>query len=59
MTFIESRAVQNDIPTDATKAAIINEVREENPSAEHVEIVEGGAMLFDSYDEYLTWADQA
>jgi len=59
MQFIESRAVQNNILTDAERAAIINETLSEHPSTEHAEIVEGGVMLFDSYAEYCTWAYQA
>lgn len=34
------------------KAAIIAEVIWENQEAEHAEIVEGGVMIFDSYNEY-------
>ena len=58
MEFIESRAVQNDILSDAEKAAIIKEILEDNPAAVHAEIVEGGVMIFDSIDEYETWAAQ-
>jgi hypothetical protein len=57
MMFIESKAVQNNILSDSEESAILSEVRAEYPCADHFEIVNGGVMVFDTYDEYLTWAD--
>ena len=57
-TFIEVSRLQEYHTTAAERAAIMAEVVEEHPGEMH-EFVEGGVMVFDTIDEYHTWAEQS
>ena len=56
--FIESSYIQNSILSDAEESAIIAEAVREN-SAAHAVIVDGGVMVFATWDDYATWTEQA
>ena len=56
--FIQSEYIANSILSDSEKSAIVNEAYAEHPAAAHIEIVEGGIMVFDSYEDYETWTQQ-
>jgi len=58
MKFVECPRIRDYHTSDSEKAAIIKEVFDENPSAFHVEVVEGGVKVFYSNDEYETWLKQ-
>ena len=57
MKFIECSRVRDYHISKGEKCAILREVREEYPCV-HAEIVEGGAMIFDTWDEFYTWSEQ-
>ena len=59
MQFIESRQMTDYHCSPAEENAILDQIGRDNPGAFACMLVEGGVMVFDTYQEFKTWTEQA